>query len=64
MKLNEYKQAIDKLVRQGHGDKEVVFAVDDEGNCFADVNFSPSIVNAKDLSEYMGQAKGKVILIN
>jgi hypothetical protein len=43
MTLNQYKKAIDKLVKDGHGGKDVFYAIDDEGNDFRPVSYSPSV---------------------
>lgn len=32
MKLKEFQAKINKLVKQGHGDKEVFYSSDEEGN--------------------------------
>ena len=65
MTLTEYKRYIDKLVKEGHGNKEVIFCMDEEGNSYDDVPFAPSILDIKDIrSIYVGKAKGEVICIN
>ena len=63
MKLKDYKKTIDRLVKEGHGDKDVIFSSDNEGNFYDDVFYSPSVI-AIDGLEYRGSAKVTAICIN
>lgn len=45
MKLKEYIDQLKDLESNGHGDLEVIFSSDDEGNYYILVNYSPSLVN-------------------
>ena len=55
MKLKEYKEHIDKLIAEGHGNSDVYYSCDDEGNDFTPVHYTPSI------NKIRGK---KVIIIN
>lgn len=48
MTLNEYIVHLKKVAEEGHGNKEVVYAADDEGNNFQKVFYAPSIGVFKD----------------
>lgn len=63
MKLKEYKALIDQLVEEGHRNRILIFARDEEGNEYHDVYYGPTIMNVKDL-EYQGKGKGKVVCVN
>lgn len=41
MKLNEYADIINRLIKEGHGDAEMVYGCDEEGNEFKPVQFHP-----------------------
>lgn len=41
MTLKEYSQQLSKLAKK-HPDAKVVYAIDDEGNAFSEVTFSPT----------------------
>jgi hypothetical protein len=43
MTLNEYIVHLKALADKGFGDKEVVYAADEEGNSFAKVFYGPSL---------------------
>jgi len=43
MTLDDYKKHIDRLVKEGHGDKNVIYSCDDEGNSFHPVFYTPSV---------------------
>lgn len=47
MKLKEYIKYLKKL-EKNHGDAEVWYAIDDEGNGYGSVLFGPSIVYASE----------------
>jgi hypothetical protein len=64
MTLIDFKQHIDKLVKEGHGNKTVVAAGDDEGNYYNDVLFAPSIISVKDIEYYGNVKRGKVVCLN
>ena len=63
MKLKHYKKLIDKLVENGLGDLPVIYAVDEEGNHYGDVEIAPGIVDLGEL-EYYGMERGEAICIN
>jgi hypothetical protein len=73
MNLREYIEKLNKLYTK-HGDLELVYSKDDEGNEFNYVNFDPSLVNYNssdlsviaddDLDEYNESEYKKVICIN
>lgn len=44
MKLREFRKKINKLVKEGHGDKEVYYASDEEGNSYEAVFYAPSVL--------------------
>ena len=50
MTLKHYKKLIDNLVKRGHGDLQVVYSCDDEGNQYNSVVFAPAIQNTADLN--------------
>lgn len=52
MKLKEYIKTLQALEAEGHGDLEVIYAVDDEGNAYHSVYGGPSLVMVEDLNEY------------
>ena len=49
MTLKHYKKLIDNLVKRGHGDLQVVYSCDDEGNRYSYVLYAPDVQNAADL---------------
>lgn len=73
MKLKEYIEKLNKLYKE-HGDLELIYSKDDEGNEFSYLNFDPSLVNYipadynvvsdEDLEEYSESEYKKVICIN
>ena len=73
MNLKEYIEKLNKLYTK-HGDLELVYSKDDEGNEFNYINFDPSLVNYNpsdlsviaddDLDEYGELEYKKVICIN
>ena len=73
MNLKEYIEKLNKLYTK-HGDLELVYSKDDEGNEFNYINFDPSLVNYnpsdlsviddEDLDEYDESEYKKVICIN
>lgn len=73
MNLKEYIEKLNKLYTK-HGDLELVYSKDDEGNEFNYLNFEPSLVNYgladkiaiadEDLDEYDESEYKKVICIN
>ena len=73
MNLREYIEKLNKLYIK-HGDLELVYSKDDEGNEFNYINFDPSLVNYNpsdlsviaddDLDEYGELEYKKVICIN
>ncbi len=73
MNLSEYMEKLNNLYTK-HGDLELVYSKDDEGNEFNYINFDPSLVNYNpsdlsviaddDLDEYSELEYKKVICIN
>lgn len=73
MKLKEYIEKLNKLYKE-HGDLELIYSRDDEGNEFNYLNFDPSLVNYipsdlsvitdEDLEEYDESEYQKVICVN
>ena len=71
MNLKEYIVKLQKLYKE-HGSLEIVYASDDEGNSFSNVNFDPGIVfmnendsiDEEDLAEYDEADIRKCICIN
>jgi hypothetical protein len=63
MTLNEYIVHLKKVAEEGHGNKEVVYAADEEGNGFAKVFYPPSVGVFKDAGyghgDFDSEAKGK-----
>jgi len=43
MTLNEYIKNLQEIQEQGHGDKQVIYAKDAEGNGFAPVYYKPTL---------------------
>jgi len=58
MKLRDYVEHLRKLVRK-HGDDEVVYASDEEGNAFHKVFYTPSIGFYKDGEYYPADGQTK-----
>lgn len=42
MKLRDYMDVLQKIMENGGGDLEVIYAIDDEGNAFHSVFYAPS----------------------
>lgn len=59
MTLLEYKKQIDKLVKQGHGNKTVIYAVDEEGNEYKAVYNSPCILPYDDICDIAYDVEAK-----
>jgi hypothetical protein len=57
MTLKEFQAKINKLVKQGHGDKEVFYSSDEEGNSFDEVFYEPSV-------QHIDGYDGEVVVIN
>lgn len=52
MKLKEYIKQLQKLESEGHGDLEIIYAIDDEGNAYHKVYSSPDLVMVDNLEEH------------
>ncbi len=73
MKLQQYIEKLQELLKE-HGDLELIYSTDDEGNEYNTVNYHPSIVNYiesdrcliddDDLEEYNETDYQKVICVN
>ena len=73
MKLTTYIEKLQELFRE-HGDLELIYSKDDEGNDYQTVNYDPSVVNyiasdrevihEDDLEEWDESEYAKVICIN
>lgn len=73
MKLTTYIEKLQELLQE-HGDLELIYSTDDEGNDYNTVNYDPSIVNYiesdrcliddDDLEEWDESEYKKVICVN
>ena len=71
MKLKEYIEKLQKLYLE-HGDLELVYAVDDEGNYYNKVCYDPDIMNMcgedriseEDIEEYSSEEVKQYVCIN
>lgn len=73
MKLQQYIEKLQELLKE-HGDLELIYSTDDEGNGYEKVHYNPSVVNyiasdrevihEDDLEEYNETDYQKVICIN
>ena len=71
MKLKEYIEKLQELYLE-HGDLELVYAVDDEGNYYDKVSYDPGIINMcgedriseEDLEEYSSEGIKQYVCIN
>lgn len=73
MKLTKYIEKLQKLLKE-HGDLELIYSTDDEGNAYNTVNYEPSLVNyiasdrevihEDDLEEWEESEYQKVICVN
>ena len=69
MTLKQYVTLLDKLVKEGHGDKEVVYSSDAEGNNYEYVLYAPSVGIFKDRGGYgefdgIGEGEENAVCIN
>jgi hypothetical protein len=63
MTLKQYVELLNKLVEEGHGNKEIVYSSDAEGNNFEYVLYAPAVGVFKDhggYGEFDAGGKGKV----
>ena len=71
MKLKEYIEKLQELYLE-HGDLELVYAVDDEGNYYDKVSYDPGIINMcgedriseEDIEEYSSEEIKQCVCIN
>ena len=71
MKLKEYIEKLQELYLE-HGDLELVYAVDDEGNYYNKVSYDPGIINMcgedriseEDIEEYSSEEIKQYVCIN
>lgn len=67
MTLAEYAKQITAMAKN-HGNLEVYFSIDDEGNDFQPVNFLPSVIHVTEDGQMILKERGKqakqVICIN
>jgi hypothetical protein len=73
MKLTKYIEKLQELLNE-HGDLELIYSSDDEGNNYNTVSYKPSLVNyipsdrevihEDDLEEYDESEYQKVICVN
>lgn len=73
MKLTKYIEKLQELLKE-HGDLELIYSPDDEGNKYSKVHYEPSLVNYiasdrevihdDDLEEFNESDYQKVICIN
>ena len=52
MKLSKYVKELKKLEKEGHGDLELIYSSDEEGNSFHVLDITPSVAYASDLENY------------
>lgn len=72
MKFNKYIDELLALVKNNPevGELEVIYSQDDEGNTYQKVNFTPSVVHTKGLSDqyievtYKEKTEFKAVCIN
>ena len=48
MKLNDYIKKLQKLKKEGYGELDLVYSIDDEGNGYSDVQYEPVAGNIED----------------
>ena len=71
MRLKEYIEKLQELYLE-HGDLELVYAVDDEGNYYDKVSYDPGIINMcgedriseEDIEEYSPEEIKQYVCIN
>ena len=71
MRLKEYIEKLQELYLE-HGDLELVYAVDDEGNYYDKVSYDPGIINMcgedriseEDIEEYSSEEIKQYVCIN
>ena len=71
MRLKEYIEKLQELYLE-HGDLELVYAVDDEGNYYDKVSYDPDIINMcgedriseEDIEEYSPEEIKQYVCIN
>ena len=71
MQLKEYIEKLQELYLE-HGDLELVYAVDDEGNYYDKVSYDPGIINMcgedriseEDIEEYSSEEIKQYVCIN
>ena len=71
MQLKEYIEKLQELYLE-HGDLELVYAVDDEGNYYYKVSYDPGIINMcgedriseEDIEEYSSEEIKQYVCIN
>ena len=71
MQLKEYIEKLQELYLE-HGDLELVYAVDDEGNYYDKVSYDPGIINMcgedriseEDIEEYSSEEIKQCVCIN
>jgi len=53
MKLKEYITKLDKIMKDGYEDLNIIYAIDDEGNEFNEITYNPTVgVYVKDKHTY------------
>ena len=52
MKLSEYIKELKKLEKEGHGDLDLIYTTDEEGNYFRFVGVMPAIAYANGAEDY------------
>jgi len=65
--LSDYAAYINKLVADGHGDKTVVYACDEEGNQYYNSFYAPSMIKVEDIRDVYiptGKDVAEVVCIN
>lgn len=62
MTLKEYRKFINQLIKDGHGDKEVYYASDDEGNSFQPITYPPSVIPLAPIDDMGRELKTKTVI--
>lgn len=62
IKLNKYIEDLQKILKK-HGNLQVIYAKDDEGNAFYPVNYSPSVGNYSE-GEFDNEGEVNSVCVN
>lgn len=64
MILKDYQKIINILVKNGHGNKEVFYSIDDEGNQYKPVYYSPTVMPASDAPKDANGLSKEFVCVN